>query len=58
MEDKIKKLIGNCSNTKSAFTRTERFVDNYAADPSPERLSVRLKLIKKTGKNTTKLKKN
>jgi len=45
MDDKIKKLVHICSNTKSAFTRMERFVDHYAVDPRPEQLDVRLKLI-------------
>jgi hypothetical protein len=31
----------------------ERFVDSYAADPRPEQLHVRLKLMK-TGKNTSR----
>jgi hypothetical protein len=54
--DKRGKKIHICANTKSAFTRLERFVDNYAVDPKPEQLQVRLKLMK-TGKNTTTLKK-
>jgi hypothetical protein len=45
MEEKSKKLIRICANTKSTFTRMERFVDNYATDPRPEQLEVRLKLI-------------
>jgi hypothetical protein len=45
MEEKSKKLIRICANTKSTFTRMERFVDNYAVDPKPEQLNVRLKLI-------------
>jgi hypothetical protein len=45
MEEKSKKLICIFANTKSAFTRLERFVDNYAVDPKPEQLNVRLKLI-------------
>lgn len=45
MEEKSKKLIHICANTKSTFTRMERFVDNYATDPRPEQLEVRLKLI-------------
>jgi hypothetical protein len=48
MEEKSKKLIRICANTKSAFTRMERFVDNYAVDPKPEQLNVRLKLINET----------
>jgi hypothetical protein len=31
--------------TRSAFTRKERFVENYAVTPKPEQLDVRLKLI-------------
>jgi len=46
MDEKIKKkLIRICANAKSAFTRMERFVDNYAVDQRPEQLDVRLKLI-------------
>jgi len=45
MDEKGKKLIRICANIKSAFTRMERFVDNYAIDPRPEQLDVRLKLI-------------
>jgi hypothetical protein len=45
MDEKDKKLICICANIKNAFTRMERFVDNYAADPKPEQLDVRLKLI-------------
>jgi hypothetical protein len=45
MDEKIKKLICICPNTKSAFTRLERFTDNYAVDPKPEQLEVRLKLV-------------
>jgi hypothetical protein len=41
----IKKLIRICANTKSAFTRLERFADNYVVDPKPEQLEVRLKLF-------------
>ena len=42
---KVKKLIRSCANIKSAFTRKERFVDNYVVDPRPEQLDVRLKLV-------------
>jgi hypothetical protein len=45
MDKHIKKLIRICANTKSAFTRMERFVESYAADPKPEQLEVRFKLI-------------
>jgi len=45
MDEKIKNLIRICANTKSAFTRMERFADNYSVDPRPEQLDVRLKLI-------------
>jgi hypothetical protein len=45
MAEKGKKLKCMCANIKSVFTRTERFVDNYAADPKPEQLDVRLRLI-------------
>jgi len=40
-----KKLIRVCANIKGAFTRLERFVENYSTDPKPEKLEVRLKLI-------------
>jgi hypothetical protein len=45
MDEHIKKLIRICAYTKSAFTRMERFVEGYAADPKPEQLEVRFKLI-------------
>jgi len=45
MDDKGKKLICICANIKSAFTRMQRFVDNYAVDPRPEQIDVRFKLI-------------
>jgi len=45
MDEKGKKLISICANIKSAFIRMERFVDNYAVDPGPEQLDVRLKII-------------
>ena len=45
MDERCKKLIRICANTKSAFTRLERFVDNYAADPKSEQLEMILKLI-------------
>jgi hypothetical protein len=45
MDEKIKKLIRICAKTKSAFTRLERFADNYVVDPKPEQLEVRLKLV-------------
>jgi len=45
MDEKGKQLIHICANIKSAFTRMERFVDNYAVDPRPEQLDLRLKLI-------------
>jgi hypothetical protein len=45
MDKKIKKRIRICANTKGAFIRMERFADNYAVDPKPEQLEVRLKLI-------------
>jgi len=45
MDEKGKKLICICANIKSSFIRMERFVDNYAADPRPEQLDVKLKLI-------------
>jgi hypothetical protein len=44
MEERGKKLIRICANAKSAFTRLEKFIDNYEADPKPEQLIVRLKL--------------
>lgn len=43
MEERSKKLIRICANTKAA--RLDRFVDSYAVDPKPEQLSVRLKMI-------------
>jgi len=45
MDERGKKLIRICANTKSTFTRLERFVDSYAADPKPEQLEMRLELI-------------
>jgi hypothetical protein len=45
MDERAKKLIRICANTKYAFTRLERFVENYSTDPQPEQLEVRLKLI-------------
>jgi hypothetical protein len=45
MEERGKKLFRTCANTKAAFTRLERFVENYLTDPKPEQLEVRLKLI-------------
>jgi len=45
MEERGKKLIRVCANTKGAFTRLEKFVENYLIDPKPEQLEVRLKLI-------------
>ena len=44
-EERGKKLIRVCANTKGAFTRLERFVRNYLIDSKPEQLEVRLKLI-------------
>jgi hypothetical protein len=45
MDKKGKKLIRISANIESAFTRTEIFVHNYAVDPKPKQLEVRLKLI-------------
>jgi len=45
MDERGKKLIRVCANIKGAFTRLERFVENYSKDPKPEQLEVRLKLI-------------
>jgi len=45
MEETKKRLIRTCANTKSAFTRMEKFVDNYMVDQKPEQLEVRLKLL-------------
>jgi len=45
MEKSRKRLTRICANTKSAFTRMEKFVDNYMTDQKPEQLEVRLKLI-------------
>ena len=45
MEESKKRLTRICANTKSAFTRMEKFVDNYMLDHKPEQLEVRLKLI-------------
>jgi len=45
MEERWKKLIRVCANTKGAFTRLERFVEKYLIDPKPEQLEVRLKLV-------------
>ena len=46
----VKNLMRIWANTKSAFTRIERYVDNYAVEPKPEQLDVRPKLMK-TRKN-------
>jgi len=45
MEENRKRLTRICANTKSAFTRMEKFVDNYMVDQKAEQLEVRLKLI-------------
>jgi len=45
MEERGKKFIRVCANTKGAFTRLERFVENYLIDPKSEQLEVRLKLM-------------
>jgi hypothetical protein len=45
MDERGKKLIHICANTKGAFRRLERFVENYSTDSKPEQLEVRLKLI-------------
>jgi len=45
MEERGKKLIPVCANTKGAFTRLETFVENYLIDPKSEQLEVRLKLV-------------
>ena len=45
MEESRKRLTRICANTKSAFTRMEKFVDNYMVDQKPEQSEVRLKLI-------------
>jgi hypothetical protein len=45
MDERGKKLIRICANTKGACTRLERFVESYSTDPKPEQLEVRLKLI-------------
>jgi len=42
MEDRGKKLIRVCANTKGAFTRLENCVENNLIDPKPEQLEVRL----------------
>jgi len=39
-----------CANIRSAFTRMERFVDNYAVDPRPEQLDARLTVINENWK--------
>jgi len=41
MEERGKKLIRVCANTKGAFTRVERFVEKYSIDPQPEQLEVK-----------------
>ena len=51
MEESRKRLTSICANTKSAFTRMEKFVDNYMADQKPEQLEVRLKLISENWEN-------
>ena len=51
MDEKVKKLIPTSTNIQSAFTRMERFVGNYAVDPRPEQLDVRLKLINENCEN-------
>ena len=45
MEESRKRLTRICANTKGAFTRMEKFVDNYMIDQKPEQLEVRLRLI-------------
>jgi len=45
MEERGKKFIRVCAKTKGAFTRLERFVENYLIDPNPKQLEVRLKLV-------------
>jgi len=45
MEERGKKLIRVCANKNGAFTRLERFVENYLIYPKPEQLEVRLKLV-------------
>lgn len=45
MEESRKRLTRICANAKSAFTRMEKFVDNYMADQKSEQLEIRLKLI-------------
>jgi hypothetical protein len=44
MDERGKKLIRVCADTKGALTRLERFVENYSTDPKPEQLEARLKL--------------
>jgi hypothetical protein len=44
MEESKKRLTRICANTKSAFTRMEKFVDGYMVDQKSEHLEVRLKL--------------
>ena len=50
MEESKKRLTRICANTKSAFTRMEKFVDSYMVDQKPEQLEVRLKLIEENWK--------
>jgi Protein of unknown function (DUF1759). len=45
MEENRKRLTRICANTKSAFTRMEKFVNSYMVDQKSEQLQVRLKLI-------------
>jgi hypothetical protein len=47
MQESRKRLTRICANMKSAFTRMEKFVDNYMVDKKPQQSEVRLKLIKK-----------
>jgi len=45
MEENKKRLTRICANTKGAFTRMEKFIDNYMVQQKSEQLEVRLKLI-------------
>jgi len=45
MEEIGENLMRACANTKCAFTKLEKFVENNLIDPKPEKLEVRLKLI-------------
>ena len=45
MEENKKTLTRICANTKGAFTRMEKFIDNYMVQQKSEQLEVRLKLI-------------